>query len=56
MLRNDDIYAHISTPYDLLVSKEDYEGNIPQSLLEITDFSNKDVVDFDDKDGSWKIR
>lgn len=45
VLRNDDIYAYISTPYDLLVSKEDYQGNIPQSLLEITDFKNKDVVD-----------
>ncbi|WP_410769377.1 class I SAM-dependent methyltransferase [Fontibacillus sp. BL9] len=45
MLRNDDIYGYISTPYDLLVSKEDYSYNIPATLAEIVDFSNKDVAD-----------
>lgn len=45
MLRNDDIYEYISTPYDLLVSKEDYEGNIPAALIQIADFKQKDVAD-----------
>jgi ubiquinone/menaquinone biosynthesis C-methylase UbiE len=45
LLRNDDIYEYISTPYDLLVSKEDYRNNIPGALSEIADFNNKDVVD-----------
>jgi len=45
MLRNEDIYAYISAPYDLLVSKEDYENNIPKALFEIADFLNKDVAD-----------
>ncbi|WP_246042036.1 class I SAM-dependent methyltransferase [Cohnella pontilimi] len=42
---NDDVYEHISTPYELLVSKEDYTNNIPAVLAEIADFTNKDVVD-----------
>jgi ubiquinone/menaquinone biosynthesis C-methylase UbiE len=45
LLRNDDVYAYISTPYDQLVSREDYTGNILASLLEITDFQHLDVVD-----------
>jgi ubiquinone/menaquinone biosynthesis C-methylase UbiE len=45
LLRNDDIYEHISTPYDLLVSKEDYMRNIPAALFEIADFNSKDVAD-----------
>lgn len=45
LLRNDDVYGYISTPYDLLVSKEDYMGNIPSTLFEITDFTRKDVID-----------
>jgi ubiquinone/menaquinone biosynthesis C-methylase UbiE len=45
LLRNDDIYEHISTPYDLLVSKEDYTRNIPAALSEIADFNNKDIAD-----------
>lgn len=45
MLRNDDVYGYISTPYDLLISKEDYLGNIPSALFEIADFTDKDVID-----------
>ncbi len=45
MLRNDDIYEYIATPYDLLVSKEDYKGNIPAALAEIVDFNQKDIAD-----------
>lgn len=45
LLRNDDVYGYISTPYDLLVSKEDYMNNIARTLFEIADFNNKDVVD-----------
>lgn len=44
MLTNEDIYASISTPYDLLVSKEDYMGLIPATLAEIVDFHHIDVV------------
>lgn len=45
MLRNEDVYGHISTPYDLLISKEDYMKNISKSLFEIVDLIGKDVVD-----------
>lgn len=45
MLRRDDIYEHIATPYEQLVSKEDYEGNIPAALFELADFKGMDVVD-----------
>lgn len=45
MLRNEDVYGHISTPYDLLISKEDYMKNISKSLFEIIDLAGKDVVD-----------
>jgi hypothetical protein len=45
LLRNDDIYEYISTPYDLLISKEDYMHHIPATLFEIADFTNKDIAD-----------
>ncbi|KIL34180.1 hypothetical protein SD71_21170 [Cohnella kolymensis] len=45
MLRNDDIYEHIATPYDLLISKEDYMNNISAALLDIAEFNHKDVAD-----------
>lgn len=45
MLRRDDIYEHIATPYEVLISKEDYEGNIPAALSDLADFGGKDVID-----------
>ncbi|WP_238162412.1 class I SAM-dependent methyltransferase [Cohnella sp. AR92] len=45
LLRNDDAYGHISTPYDLLISKEDYLNNIPKTLFGICDFNGKDAAD-----------
>lgn len=35
----------ISDPYELMISKEDYEGRLTQALTEIADFRGKDVVD-----------
>lgn len=45
MLRRDDIYETIATPYEVLISKEDFEGNIPASLSDLADFGGKDVID-----------
>jgi len=45
MLRRDDIYETIATPYEVLISKEDNGGNIPAALSELADFDGKDVID-----------
>lgn len=46
MLNRDDAYHQsIEQPYELLVSKEDLDGNIPAAIAEIVDVTGKDVVD-----------
>jgi ubiquinone/menaquinone biosynthesis C-methylase UbiE len=42
----EDIYAGKADQYDLLVSREDYEGNILRSLAEIRPLDGIDVVEF----------
>ncbi|WP_373232201.1 class I SAM-dependent methyltransferase [Cohnella sp.] len=45
MLRNEDVYHHISAPYDVLVSKEDRFNNIPRAITDITTLEGKNVLD-----------
>lgn len=45
MLRRDDVYDHISSRYELLISKEDYEGNIARAIAGIVRMQGKDFVD-----------
>jgi ubiquinone/menaquinone biosynthesis C-methylase UbiE len=40
-----DVYAHHADQYEMLVSREDYELNIPRALSQITSFETKDVVE-----------
>jgi ubiquinone/menaquinone biosynthesis C-methylase UbiE len=42
---HDEVYNSKADKYELLISREDYHGNIPQTLLEICSFSNCDVID-----------
>jgi len=41
-----DIFANQPAKYDLLVSREDYEGNLLSALREIAPFDEKTVVEF----------
>jgi ubiquinone/menaquinone biosynthesis C-methylase UbiE len=45
VLRNEEIYQNISAPYDLLISKEDYQKNIQAVIHELTNVEGRDVVD-----------
>jgi SAM-dependent methyltransferase len=40
-----EIYQQHAYEYDELVTKEDYEGNLPKLLHQIVDFSDKEVVE-----------
>lgn len=42
----EDIYAGQADRYDLLVSREDYEGNLPRALRQIRPLDGIDVVEF----------
>jgi ubiquinone/menaquinone biosynthesis C-methylase UbiE len=42
----EDIYAGQSDTYDLLVSREDYQGNLPRALRQICPLEGIDVVEF----------
>ncbi len=39
------IYNEQPDQYDLLISREDYQGNILKNLREITSFEGKDIID-----------
>jgi ubiquinone/menaquinone biosynthesis C-methylase UbiE len=39
------IYRNDPRTYDLLISREDYEGNIPKILERVCSFSDADVAD-----------
>ena len=39
------IYRNDPQTYDLLISREDYEGNTPVMLQKIRDFSGLDIAD-----------
>jgi ubiquinone/menaquinone biosynthesis C-methylase UbiE len=41
-----EIYQTRAVDYDLMVTREDYEGNIIKALYDICEFSGKDVVEF----------
>lgn len=41
-----EIYRTRAADYDLMVTREDYEGNIIKTLSEICDFGGKDVIEF----------
>jgi ubiquinone/menaquinone biosynthesis C-methylase UbiE len=41
-----DIYENEPAKYDLLVSREDYQGNLPSALNAITSFSGSTVIEF----------
>lgn len=42
---HDEVYSSKAEKYERLISREDYLGNIPRTLLEITSFSDCDVID-----------
>jgi ubiquinone/menaquinone biosynthesis C-methylase UbiE len=39
------IYRNNAKTYDLLISREDHEGNLLKALRSICDFSDKDIAD-----------
>jgi ubiquinone/menaquinone biosynthesis C-methylase UbiE len=45
MTDHKDVYKNKTFEYDLLVSKEDYEGNLLKSIKEIRDITYIDIVD-----------
>ncbi len=40
-----EVYANHADRYELLVSREDYELNIPRKLNQIVNFNSKDVIE-----------
>ncbi len=44
-LEHREVYANHSDRYELLVSREDYESNIPRKLKQLVTFSSMDVIE-----------
>ena len=44
-LEHREVYANHADRYELLVSREDYELNIPRALNQILNFNSKDVIE-----------